>query len=242
LIFSPAFFSAFCYTALGIAIRQIGSQYSILSPRWVSPPSPSTTTYSQLTQYLTIFLTADALSLTLQAVGGGIAASSPPGIIPTTGNKLMLSGILFQLISMIIFCIFALDYFIRFKLDKPYARQVRKVANGTNSLDRRASDEETVVGTPAGEKEAVLGGEWDEGFRRNWTIMFVAIFISSVAIIVRGVYRSAELSQGWGESIMLNEKLQIFLDGMMMVIAVGVFNVFHPMWLLPKKNSWKGYH
>jgi hypothetical protein len=56
------------------------------------------------------------------------------------------------------------------------------------------------------------------------------------------VYRSAELSQGWGESIMLNEKLQIFLDGMMMVIAVGVFNVFHPMWLLPKKDSWKGYH
>jgi len=32
------------------------------------------------------------------------------------------------------------------------------------------------------------------------------------------------------------------LDALPMLIAVAVFNVLHPGWLLPTKKSWRGYH
>jgi hypothetical protein len=175
------------------------------------------------------------ISLILQAVGGGIAASSPEDVEPVVGNNLMLSGIIFQLISQIIFLVFAIDMYIRVQIDKPYSFRMPSHP----SLDRQTSDESVVIRDA--EKQLNGTARTDPNLLRNWTIMLGGVLVSSLCIIIRGIYRSAELSQGWGESIMLNEKLQIFLDGMMMVIAVGVFNFLHPLWLLPKKEVWRGF-
>lgn len=41
-----------------------------------------------------------------------------------------------------------------------------------------------------------------------------------------------ELSQGWTGYVITHEVYFIVLDGAMMVIAVGIFNIFHPGWLL----------
>jgi hypothetical protein len=40
----------------------------------------------------------------------------------------------------------------------------------------------------------------------------------------------------------ITEILQNVLDGLMMVIAVGIFNFINPLYLLPKRTSWKGFH
>jgi hypothetical protein len=58
LILGPAFFSAWAYTILGYCITRLGSAYSLLKPKW----------------YLILFVTADIISLVLQAIGGGQAA------------------------------------------------------------------------------------------------------------------------------------------------------------------------
>lgn len=106
LIIAPVFFSAFDYTMFGAAIDTLGAQYSCLQPL----------------HYLGIFLVADIISLILQAVGGGQAASAASSSSPTkSATDIMVAGIIFQLCSMVIFLALVLDYVYRFKTNRPYA-------------------------------------------------------------------------------------------------------------------------
>lgn len=64
-----------------------------------------------------------------------------------------------------------------------------------------------------------------------------AMVLSIVCIYIRSIYRTIELSQGWSGYLITRERYFIALDGAMMTIAVGVFNFFHPGWLLPKDEK-----
>ena len=64
-----------------------------------------------------------------------------------------------------------------------------------------------------------------------------AMFLSIVVIYIRSIYRVIELSQGWSGYVITHEIYFVILDGIMMVISVGVFNIFHPGWLLPSSDS-----
>lgn len=175
-------------------------------------------------QYLIVFLGADAISLIMQAAGGGIASSADAtkGDDMEIGPNIMLAGIVFQLISMLFFVIIGTDFVYRVMADKPYA--FRSTLR-TTSLD---STNEKII-----QKQNLT----------RWGIFLIGgVGISSLAIIIRGVYRTAELSQGWGGSIMLTQNFQNFLDGLPMVIAVVIFNFINPTHLLPKREGWKGVH
>ncbi|KAJ5551043.1 hypothetical protein N7461_005741 [Penicillium sp. DV-2018c] len=67
--------------------------------------------------------------------------------------------------------------------------------------------------------------------------LFGAMILSIVCIYVRSIYRTIELSQGWSGYLITHEEYFIALDGAMMIVSVGVFNVLHPGWLLPEKIS-----
>ena len=68
-----------------------------------------------------------------------------------------------------------------------------------------------------------------------------AMIFSVVCIYIRSIYRTIELSQGWTGYLITHERYFIVLDGVMMVLAVGIFNIFHPGWLLPKHGP-KAFH
>ncbi|PWY84597.1 RTA1-domain-containing protein [Aspergillus sclerotioniger CBS 115572] len=68
-----------------------------------------------------------------------------------------------------------------------------------------------------------------------------AMIFSVVCIYIRSIYRTIELSQGWTGFLITHERYFIVLDGVMMVLAVGIFNIFHPGWLLPKHGP-KAFH
>jgi hypothetical protein len=73
-----------------------------------------------------------------------------------------------------------------------------------------------------------------------------------------GIYRSIELVQGWTGYLIthreyhsssgrtrLTHPVEIYqnvLDGIPMFIAVAIFNVFNPGYLLPKKAKWGPYY
>jgi hypothetical protein len=59
-----------------------------------------------------------------------------------------------------------------------------------------------------------------------------AMVLSVVCIYIRSIYRTVELAQGWTGYLITHESYFIGLDGIMMIIAVGVFNLCHPGWLL----------
>jgi hypothetical protein len=60
-----------------------------------------------------------------------------------------------------------------------------------------------------------------------------AVIVAYIGIFVRCVYRIPELTGGWGSEIMRNEAEFIVLEGVMIVIAVGVLTVFHPGYCFP---------
>jgi hypothetical protein len=66
----------------------------------------------------------------------------------------------------------------------------------------------------------------------SFMMLMGAMVLSVVCIYIRSIYRTVELAQGWSGYLITHESYFIGLDGVMMVIAVGIFNVFNPGWLL----------
>ena len=253
LIIGPVFFSAYNYVVLGSAINTLGPQYSLVSPKF----------------YYFIFITADLISLILQAVGGGQAASQASTNSPTaSATHLMVGGIIFQLISMVVFLCLGIDFVIRVATSRPYAFQKRRLATPSRPrkwwggqkaqapiVQHRQSDgfvssNETRADSsvPSNETASDLARkEVGESVSPHlnmmrWYLFLAAAAVSSLMIILRGVYRSVELSQGWTGYLIERQIYQNLLDGIPMSIAVLVFNFVHPVWLLPKKTTWGPYH
>ncbi|KAK8846512.1 hypothetical protein IAR55_005598 [Kwoniella newhampshirensis] len=251
LIMAPVFFSAYDYVVLGMAISRLGPQYSLIRPNW----------------YFIVFITADLISLILQAIGGGQAASSAADGAPTqSATNIMVAGIIFQLVSMGVFIFFGLDFMLRASTRRSYAfqekrmegKRIKKEAglvekkrkwgmgrrDSEKTLTPNRSDE--VVPTKDGADLEIQRLHAEQEHEREnlsrWWILLIAVAISSIMIFIRGIYRSIELVQGWNGYLIGIENFQNGLDGIPMFIAVAVFNFLHPGFLLPRRTSWKGYH
>ena len=252
LIMAPVFFSAYNYILLGQAITALGPVYSILRPGW----------------YFAVFLVADLVSLILQAVGGGQAASSAATAAPTdSATNIMVAGIIFQLISMGVFVVLGVDFVVRRIKGRPYTfrqkqmvldekkAQVKREKKAVKAVKGGKTDEKSLkhVNSDApssiSHDDAIMPARTDTDMDRladptvsplvnRWWILLAASLFSSLAIITRGIYRSIELNAGWESELMQTEILQALLDGLMMVLAVGVFNFANPAHLLPQKKCW----
>jgi len=105
LIIAPTFFTAGIYVVLGRLIQIMG--------RSTSPISAAA--------YLWIFCTCDILSLVIQAVGGGMAATAVAATPPRgskTGTNIMVGGIVFQMASITVFVGFFAEFLRRVRLQK----------------------------------------------------------------------------------------------------------------------------
>lgn len=70
----------------------------------------------------------------------------------------------------------------------------------------------------------------------------VQIFIGATAfscllIVVRSIYRTVELLQGFDGYLITHEEYFVGLNGVLMFLAVTVFNVVHPGWFLPERKE-----
>lgn len=194
---------------------------------------------------MAVFVTCDIISLILQAVGGGWAASSTFPV-PKAPTNIMVAGIIFQLVSMVVFSLLACDFMYRAWRKKPYQRKLRPLVD--------EPVRETGIGTNEGEK---YNAEVErDAIVRGWWWVMAGTAICSLMIIVRGVYRSVELVQGWNgyvisrgmsclsivNDIELTLRAEVFqdcLDGIPMFIAIASINVFHPGFFLPKRRGWR---
>lgn len=64
-----------------------------------------------------------------------------------------------------------------------------------------------------------------------------ATTISVAAILVRSVYRTIELLQGWRGYLITRERYFVALDGTMILVALLVYNVLNPGELLRKADK-----
>ncbi|KAH7100886.1 hypothetical protein BKA62DRAFT_705202 [Auriculariales sp. MPI-PUGE-AT-0066] len=63
--------------------------------------------------------------------------------------------------------------------------------------------------------------------------LFVTIAIVWILLLIRNIYRSIQLKDGFQFSVQFNSMLFDFLEGLTMLLSLIVMNVFHPARLLP---------
>ena len=67
--------------------------------------------------------------------------------------------------------------------------------------------------------------------------LWLGVLVSTTTcIFIRCIYRTVELGQGPGGYLLLHESYLISFDAVMMVLLVAIFAIFHPGWLVSKKE------
>ncbi len=112
LVLAPSFLAAGIYLTLKHYVNYYGLELSRLKPN----------------RYPWIFIGCDLASILLQAAGGGLAASagnkSPVNTkMLNAGDDIIIAGIAFQAVTMFIFGVLALEFFIRHERKKRLAEK-----------------------------------------------------------------------------------------------------------------------
>lgn len=111
----------------------------------------------------------------------------------------MLAGLAFQVLTLLIFIVLALDFAIR------TIGRIREL--GQAALDPR---------------HAKLRNAWHfKGF-------LIALSFATLCIFARCVYRVAEMSEGWNGYLINTQRYFIGLEGAVIIAGVLVLNLFHP--------------
>ncbi|KAI0093552.1 RTA1-domain-containing protein [Irpex rosettiformis] len=167
--------------------------------------------YSRLSPmwYTIIFCSCDIIALVIQAVGGASASSAADN-----GKDPDVGGHI--MLGGIVFQMAAITVYValaaEFVLRFSYDWPVRKVESETNP--KRFVDQKT-------------------------KLMLLGLGLSSLFIFIRSVYRTIELSDGWGGQIISTQVLFNVLDGAMITLAVFTINIFHPGFLLGNGHEWR---
>ncbi|KZV65691.1 RTA1-domain-containing protein [Peniophora sp. CONT] len=162
--------------------------------------------YSRLSAmwYSVVFVSCDAVALIVQAVGGSIASKAVrQSEDPEKGGHIMLGGIVFQMAAIIAYATLASEFLVRYLQDRPLSMYSR---------DRSSPD------------RAPLS--------MRMRLMLTGMAMMTVFILIRSIYRTIELINGFQGTIIQTQVLFNVLDGTMIVLAMWTLNIFHPGLLL----------
>ncbi|WEW61466.1 hypothetical protein PRK78_006956 [Emydomyces testavorans] len=111
LILGPTLVAAAIYLTLKHIVLFLGSEYSRIAARL----------------YTWIFISCDVCSLVLQAIGGGVAAAAGRSDKAKLdiGNRVIITGIAFQVVTMSACGLLGLDFFIRASRNGAFAARAR---------------------------------------------------------------------------------------------------------------------
>ncbi|KAI5922577.1 rta1 domain protein [Camillea tinctor] len=174
----------------------------------LSSSSSSARTLSRLPPrlYPLVFVPADVSCLILQAIGGGLAASAGadnPALL-LAGDRVIIAGIALQCVVLAVFGAMCADYYVR----------VRRWLRGEGEEQERADARRT----------------WEDG---RFRLFCCAVVGAYCGILIRCIYRIAEMAGGWGNPIMQDEPSFIVLEGFMILIPVILLTAFPPGFLFP---------
>ncbi|KAI6002087.1 RTA1-domain-containing protein [Pisolithus albus] len=180
------------FVILEYIIKTLGPRYSRLSPKL----------------YTILFCSSDAVSLTIQGVGGAVAAiAAGNGKNPTTGSTIMLAGIIMQMVAITLFVIFSSEFLLRYVYDRP-------------------------LKLPADDLERHQAIAYQLGMDPRMKLSLYAMGFSTTCLFIRAIYRTVELTDGWNGKIISTQLYFNVLDGGMVALAIFTLNIFHPGFLI----------
>ncbi|GKT93565.1 RTA1 like protein [Colletotrichum tofieldiae] len=157
--------------------------------------------------YPLIFLPADLTCLIIQAIGGGLAAAAGQT------NKKLLDGGNQAIIAGIVLQVVVLVLFGAAGAD--YWIRVRKWAH--------AADHAT--------------GDIALYRARSFRSFIYGVAVAYACVMVRCIYRVAEMAGGWGNHIMQDEVSFMILDGGLVLVCVTLLTIFHPGVYFPQMSK-----
>jgi hypothetical protein len=175
LVLGPSFIAAGIYLTLKHFVLYCGPEHSLIKARL----------------YPWIFVGCDFGSMVLQGIGGGMAAAGGTNnqALIDGGNKMIVAGIAFQVVTMVACGILVLVYIFRY----------RKAHSARNIGEKSAYHLDKEQGAIALGKIKIFG----------WLVT-----LAYLTILIRCIYRVPEMAGGWGNSLMREEKEFLLLDGM----------------------------
>ncbi|KAK4224294.1 sphingoid long-chain base transporter RSB1 [Podospora fimiseda] len=159
--------------------------------------------------YPAFFVPADISCLVIQAIGGGVAASAGRenyGLLKH-GNKIIMAGIVLQVVVLLVFGLTSADYLIRAK---------KYFNSGNVSAEHEAG--------------AKL---WKE---KKFRAFEYAMGGAYAVLLIRCIYRIAEMAGGWANHIMQDEPSFVVLESFMVLIASVLLAVFAPGIFFPQMS------
>ncbi|ORY29325.1 RTA1 like protein-domain-containing protein [Naematelia encephala] len=230
-VISPTLFSAANYILLGKLITATGNRYCTLTPKSLS----------------IAFMLSDFLCLIVQAAGGGWAGTADTSVDSNKGAKVMTAGVILQLIVTVVYVVVLAEFLYRRHTDLPVRRQIdlfsktccrtRRDKTSLNNGSETNSDTELADKNQPSYETATsiqsLSNVTTTKGRVN--LMIGMILFSTLLIVIRSVYRSIELSNGWSGPVATNQPLFLGMDALLMVILVWAYVVIHPGITLGRK-------
>lgn len=171
LVLAPSFLAAGIYLTLKYIVVTCGEEHSRLKPKL----------------YPRFFIGCDIGSIAIQAIGGGIAASAGSGAsrsLLDTGDALIITGISFQVGTMLVFVALAADYWRRRRC------AVKTAARRQGFLDS--------WGRPLDHAQQVAQ-RVDTTDNPHFRFFVLAMSFAYVTILIRCIYRIHEMAGGWGK-------------------------------------------
>ncbi|KAG2078712.1 RTA1-domain-containing protein [Suillus decipiens] len=182
-IIAPTPLLAANFSILGKIIYELGPQFSRLTPQ----------------MYSLIFCSFDIICLTIQAVGGAFAAqAASENTSADSGGRIMLVGIVGQLVAIVIYAGLATEFLLRRKYNAPFRRQIIKFGKGQHPISKEMLQ------------------------------LIYGMSFCTICLFIRSVYRTVELADGWSGLVIATESYFNWLDGGFITIAIYTLNVFHP--------------
>ncbi|KID67973.1 RTA-like protein, partial [Metarhizium hybridum] len=154
--------------------------------------------------YPRLFLPADLSCLIVQAIGGGIAAAAGHS------NPKLLEGGNRAIIAGVVLQVLVLAVFGALAAD-----YLARAARHMRSADATAP-------------ELAL---WHDVKFRAFALGVTGAY---VAVLIRCIYRIAEMAGGWGNRIMQDEPSFLVLDSSLILVAVYLLTIFHPGIFFPR--------
>ncbi|KDQ16636.1 hypothetical protein BOTBODRAFT_236739 [Botryobasidium botryosum FD-172 SS1] len=204
-IVAPSFMSTALFIILGRLVKQLGTRYSRLSPKL----------------YAIIFGVIDLTSLFIQALGGDKASNAKTLDGANHGARIMLIGIIIQMVAITFYALLATEFFYRFFKNRPVDKVIEYESIQFDGMEGKYP----------------ISGRGRSKPDQSIKLLVVAIALSSFLLYVRAVYRTVELTGGWEGPIIGTQIYFILLDGLPIFLAMLTLNILNPGSLLNRVES-----
>lgn len=152
-----------------------------------------------------IFVGGDVFCFMLQGAGGGLLAVAKTKDEVDRGNNVILGGLILQILIFLFFLTVAFVFQLRMHRQPTHA-----------ALDG-----------PLGENAGVSNGRFG---RLTWKKLMLGLYVTSILITVRNLFRVIEYGMGWGSYLLSTEWPLYMFDALLMSLVL----VICIMWYNPE--------